>query len=229
MNQQRSAYLRALGIQEWVARKPANTGPGPIEKKVVHPGNSALSGWDDLEQRVAVCEHCKLSCQRTHTVLGSGAHDARWLLVGEAPGAEEDRQGKPFVGRAGKLLNNMLAAMGLQRENVYITNTVKCRPPNNRNPEAEEIEACRLYLETQITLLRPALILVLGRIAAHALLEVHTPLGALRGAKHVYRQGNLEVPLIVTYHPAYLLRRPEDKSKAWVDWLLARSIVEANV
>ncbi len=182
--------------------------------------------WEALQQAVSQCQGCGLHKTRTQTVFGTGDLQARWMLVGEAPGADEDRQGEPFVGRAGKLLNNMLAAIGLPRGAVYIANTLKCRPPNNRDPKPDESAACRGYLERQIALVNPTLILVVGRIAAHNLLQTTTPLGRLRGTVHAL-PGN-SVPVIVTYHPAYLLRQPAEKAKAWQDLQMARDFMHSR-
>jgi DNA polymerase len=175
--------------------------------------------WDTLTEAVARCTACKLSATRTQGVLGSGDRNADWLIVGEAPGAEEDAQGEPFVGQAGKLLDAMLASIDLKRgDNVYITNVVKSRPPGNRDPEADEIAACMPYLSAQIELIRPKLILALGRVAAQTLLDSGEAVGHLRGQVHRFQN----VPLVVTYHPAYLLRNPTDKARAWEDLCLAR-------
>lgn len=182
------------------------------------PGDlAALAG------RVAACMACDLHRGRTHTVFGSGPAGARWMVIGEGPGAEEDRQGLPFVGRAGQLLTAMLEALGVAREAVYIANTVKCRPPQNRDPTAAEMAACRPFLEQQIAAINPALILAVGRIAAQSLLDTQEPLARLRGRLHRYPGSAL--PLVVTYHPAYLLRSPREKRKAWEDLLYARSQV----
>jgi len=178
----------------------------------------AALGWAELQQRVQNCTLCEqLVVSRTQTVFGVGDRQAQWLVIGEAPGADEDAQGEPFVGRAGQLLNAMLLAIGLQREQVYIANVLKCRPPNNRDPKAEEAAHCEPYLQRQIALLQPRLILVVGRIAAQNLLKTDTPIGKLRGVVHRYN----DIPLVVTYHPAYLLRSPGEKRKAWDDLKLA--------
>jgi DNA polymerase len=175
--------------------------------------------WECLTDAVAHCTACKLSATRTQGVLGVGDRNADWLIVGEAPGAEEDAQGEPFVGQAGKLLDAMLASIGLARgDNVYITNVLKSHPPENRRPEADELAACRPYLLAQIALIRPRLILALGRYAAQSLLETDETIAALRGRLHRFQ----DVPLVVTYHPAYLLRNLTDKARAWEDLCLAR-------
>ena len=174
----------------------------------------ATLDWRDLSNMVSTCQACPLGETRKHAVFGAGNPHGSWLFVGEAPGAEEDRRGEAFVGRAGQLLDNMLQAMGLSREkDVYIANILKCRPPNNRDPLGPEVHACTPYLQRQIALLQPRVIVALGRFAAQGLLQVNTPLSQLRGTTQHY-QG---IPLIVTYHPAYLLRNPIDKRKVWED------------
>jgi len=161
---------------------------------------------------------------RTQTVFGIGHRGADWLIIGEAPGKDEDLQGEPFVGRAGQLLNAMLLAVGLQREQVYIANILKCRPPNNRDPKADEVACCEAYLARQIALIRPRIILAVGRIAAQNLLKTDTPIGKLRGRVHHY--GDTGIPVVATYHPAYLLRSPLEKAKAWRDLQLALSTLQ---
>ena len=176
-------------------------------------------GWIEIKQAVPACTACGLHKARTQTVFGVGDEDADWMLIGEAPGAEEDRLGEPFVGQAGKLLDNMLAAIGLSRgENVYIANVLKCRPPGNRNPEPEEVAKCTPFLKRQIALIQPKLIIAMGRFAAQTLLASDASIASLRGRVFNYEG----VPLIVTYHPAYLLRSLPDKSKAWADLVFAR-------
>lgn len=178
-----------------------------------------IPDWQQLEQMVANCQRCQLCQTRTQTVFGRGNPQARWMLIGEAPGEHEDRQGLPFVGKAGQLLDNMLAAAGLDRDrDVYIANVLKCRPPGNRNPGPEEILACQGYLQQQIRHIQPTLILALGRFAVQTLLQTEQSIGKLRGQLHQY-QG---IPLIATYHPAYLLRNLPDKAKAWQDMVLAK-------
>jgi uracil-DNA glycosylase len=178
--------------------------------------------WPELKARVAACTRCALCNTRTQTVFGVGSPTAQWLIVGEAPGADEDRQGEPFVGRAGQLLNSMLRAIGLAREQVYIANVLKCRPPGNRDPAASEASECLPYLEQQIALLKPKIMLAVGRIASQNLLRTDLTLGRLRGQVHAF--GASQVPLVVTYHPAYLLRTPSDKRKAWEDLKFAREV-----
>lgn len=182
--------------------------------------------WTVLRAQVAACVQCELHKQRTQTVFGVGHQQAQWLVIGEAPGADEDRQGEPFVGKAGQLLNAMLFALGFQREDVYITNVVKCRPPQNRDPQPEESAACAGYLRRQIALINPKIILALGRIAAQNLLNTDTPIGKLR--QIVHRYADTKIPLVATYHPAYLLRSPLEKRKAWQDLLFARDVLAAQ-
>jgi uracil-DNA glycosylase len=176
--------------------------------------------WTALKASVAACQACPLHSGRKQSVFGVGDEDADWLFVGEGPGAEEDARGEPFVGQAGKLLDNMLAAIALERgRDAYIANIVKCRPPGNRNPEAAEAECCEPYLARQIELLRPKLIVALGKVAAANLLATDAAIGSLRGRLHSYRG----IPLVATYHPAYLLRSLPDKAKAWADLCFARN------
>ncbi|TXH68802.1 MAG: uracil-DNA glycosylase [Thiothrix sp.] len=188
-----------------------------------HAPDCSQLTWAELEAHVTACKLCELHKTRTQTVFGSGNQQARCMIIGEAPGAEEDRQGLPFVGKSGKLLTNMLASIQIARDDIYIANILKCRPPNNRDPKPEEAAACRGYLERQIALVQPKLILVVGRIAAHNLLQTNTPLGRLRGSVHTLP--NSTVPVIVTYHPAYLLRQPAEKRRAWQDLQLARDFL----
>jgi uracil-DNA glycosylase family 4 len=181
-----------------------------------------VAEWIPLKTAVSGCTKCGLHKTRTQTVFGVGDENADWMLIGEAPGAEEDRLGDPFVGQAGKLLDNMLAAIGLSRqENVYIANVLKCRPPGNRNPTPEEVAQCTPHLLKQIELIRPKLILAMGRFAAQTLLDSDASIASLRGRVHRYAG----VPLIVTYHPAYLLRTLEDKAKAWEDLVFAKKVI----
>jgi uracil-DNA glycosylase family 4 len=175
--------------------------------------------WDQLAPHIAACTACRLCRTRKHTVPGVGVSTAGWMFVGEAPGAEEDALGEPFVGQAGRLFDNMLKAIGLSRtRDVYIANVLKCRPPNNRNPEPGEVAQCAPYLERQLALIQPRLIVALGRFAALTLLNTDATIASLRGRVHAYRG----VPLIVTYHPAYLLRTLPDKARAWEDLLFAK-------
>ncbi|WP_454676309.1 uracil-DNA glycosylase [Achromobacter marplatensis] len=182
---------------------------------------------DELREQVVACTACGLCDGRRHAVFGQGATPTRWLVVGEAPGEQEDRQGHPFVGRSGQLLDAMLAAVGMSREtDVFITNVIKCRPPGNRNPKPEEIAACSPYLMRQIALLKPERILVLGRFAAQTLLGTDATIGSLRGRVHALKTDEgAEIPVIVSYHPAYLLRSPSEKARAWQDLKLASRMV----
>ncbi len=195
----------------------------------------AASSWPELREAVAACQACGLCRSRSNTVFGVGDEAADWFVLGEAPGAEEDRRGEPFVGRAGQLLDSMLAAVGksrrgdAQRGGVFIANVLKCRPPGNRDPSPDEAARCEPFLQRQLELVSPKLILVVGKVAAQSLLGTEASLASLRGRVHTHRVGHREIPVVVTYHPAYLLRRPEDKAKAWVDLQLAmRSTREAS-
>lgn len=231
----RRAYLEAMGIPVWLPRQPvapappsdtavAAAGPAGIESppetagldtSAPAPGHIAAMGWETLHEAIRGCTRCGLCESRTQAVPGVGNGAADLLVIGEAPGQEEDRQGEPFVGRAGQLLDRMLAAIGQDRRTVFITNVLKCRPPKNRDPAAEEALACAPYLRRQIELIAPRAILSVGRVSAQNLLETSTAVGRLRGQWHRY--GPRETPLRVTYHPAYLLRNPAAKRQAWAD------------
>jgi uracil-DNA glycosylase len=203
---------RELAVTEPVVAKLASAIPG-----------DAVAQWEALRTEILSCTRCLLHKTRTQGVVGVGPQRTDWMVIGEAPGAEEDRRGEPFVGRAGHLLDAMLHAIGLNRgTNVYIANVLKSRPPGNRDPKPEEVAACLPYLMRQIALLQPRLMLAVGRIAAQNLLSTDMPLGRLRGKVHHF--GELNTPLIVTYHPAYLLRTPADKRKAWEDLKFARNV-----
>jgi len=213
----RPRYLQALGVEPWQLRtaKPAPSAATVAEPA---PGAPALvpSDWEALQAAVAGCRKCRLCETRTNTVFGVGPRRAPLLVVGEGPGADEDAKGEPFVGRAGKLLDEMLRAIGRSRAtNTFIANVVKCRPPGNREPAEDEAERCRPYLEQQLRLVQPKLIVALGRVAAQRLLVTDTPIGKMRG--QTYSWGPDRTPLMVTYHPAYLLRNPGDKAKSWED------------
>ncbi|MGB5438705.1 MAG: uracil-DNA glycosylase [Gammaproteobacteria bacterium] len=208
----RDDYLKAMGVQQWVARD-AIAAVDSLD-------------WAELEKRVSGCSLCGLQESRTRTVFGTGNRNADWLVIGEAPGADEDRQGEPFVGPAGQLLTAMLYAVGLQREDVYICNVLKCRPPGNRNPSRQEVEHCHAYLQRQIELVDPRLILAVGGVAANNLLDMNEKVGQLRGKAHAY--GVRKIPLVVTYHPAYLLRSPLEKRKVWSDLVFARSVCSSG-
>jgi len=203
----RRYYLDTMGIQVWQSLERQLDG---IETDV---SENREVIWQQLEQAVSSCKKCELHTSRTQTVFGVGNKNADLLIIGEAPGRDEDVQGEPFVGRAGQLLNAMLAAIGFQRDQVYIANILKCRPPNNRDPKPEEAAACNSWLQQQIELIQPGVILALGRIAAHNLLNTDQSLAALRAKQHDYAG----IPLIVSYHPAYLLRKPIEKRKSWQD------------
>ena len=181
---------------------------------------------DDLKSKASNCRKCQLSKERTKVVFGSGNHDASVLLIGEAPGREEDMNGEPFIGRAGKLLTEILFSVKLSRKNVYITNTVKCRPPENRNPNHDEIDACSTYLDQQINLISPSVIVLLGKIAAESLMSTSEPMSSLRGKVHLYK--DTQIPMLVFYHPAYLLRSPGEKSKVWDDLLLLKKLIHVS-
>ena len=210
----RAEVLAEMGIAPvWKLRGKVVTEEKPA------PLSSPPNEWIPLKAAVSGCTKCGLHKTRTQTVFGVGDENADWMLIGEAPGAEEDRLGDPFVGQAGRLLDNMLAAIGLSRcENVYIANVLKCRPPGNRNPAPEEVEQCSPHLLKQIELIKPKLIVAMGRFAAQTLLDSDASIASMRGRVHRYAG----VPLIVTYHPAYLLRTLEDKAKAWEDLVFAR-------
>ena len=196
-----------------------------VQVKAVRPAETSIdpaSGWDELKAQVKDCAACKLREGCTQTVFGVGDENADWLFVGEGPGADEDERGEPFVGQAGKLLDNMLASIKLKRgNNVYIANVVKCRPPDNRTPATEEVATCLPYLKQQISLIKPKLIVALGKTAATALLGKEATLGSMRGTLHDFHG----TPLLVTYHPAYLLRSPAEKAKAWQDLCAAVSVM----
>lgn len=232
LSRRQRRILADMGIPLWRARPSTDTGEAPagppesspepaVEPVTASTGVTAGSDWQALRDEVAGCTACsELAATRRQTVFGVGDTRARWLFVGEAPGAEEDRRGEPFVGRAGQLLDNMLAALGLDREHdVFIANILKCRPPDNRDPKPEEAQACRGFLDRQIEAIAPEVIVALGRVPAHQLLETETAVGRLRGRVHAYHG----IPLVVTWHPAYLLRSPRDKARAWEDLQRARA------
>ena len=219
-------YLEAMGIDVWAPRTStswayaagdADAADHSITEAVSATSAPATDNWDLLQAEVAACRKCVLCETRTQTVFGSGNKQADWLLIGEAPGQNEDQQGQPFVGSAGQLLTEMLRAIGLAREDIFIANIVKCRPPGNRDPKADEVAACHDYLQRQRALIKPKIILALGRIAAQTLLKTDAPLAKLRGNVHTLEG----TPVVVIYHPAYLLRTLIDKRKAWMDLQLA--------
>ncbi len=221
MSLRRDRYLAEMGLGPvWRLRGSEKTAEPALQPDAEdRAARIQRMQWPELKSAVSGCEACALHKTRTHTVFGVGDEQADWLLVGEAPGAEEDARGEPFVGQGGRLLDNMLAAIGLKRgDNVYICNVLKCRPPGNRNPEPFEVAQCSPHLLRQLALIQPKLILAMGRFAAQTLLDTEASIASLRGRLHRY-QG---VPLIVTYHPAYLLRTLPDKAKAWEDLCFAR-------
>ena len=246
------AHLDAIGIPVWVRRTEANaarhvdvpaatTGPeaaailaavaehGDVPTATAGPEAAAAPAARALEAidaQVRACRQCALHQTRTRTVFGAGSPSAACMFIGEAPGAEEDRRGEPFVGRAGVLLDAMLAAIGLKREEVYIANIVKCRPPRNRAPHADEIVACSAYLRRQIEAISPRLLVAVGRVAAQSLLSTTKPIGRLRG--HVHHHAGDGLPVLVTYHPAYLLRSPLEKRKVWDDLVRLRSMLAGD-
>jgi DNA polymerase len=238
VNARSARYLAEIGIAVYerraVATKPASTpdavgGAEPVASIAVEtqPAGANADVWERLAAEVRTCTRCGLHNSRTQTVFGVGRRDADLLVIGEAPGADEDRQGEPFVGRAGQLLNAMLRAIGLPRDQVYIANILKCRPPGNRDPQPDEASACTPYLSRQIALVKPRAILAVGRIAAQWLLQTDAPIGRLRG--RVFHYGESGTPLIVTYHPAYLLRSPLQKATAWADLCAVKDLLQGRV
>lgn len=216
MQASRSKYLRSLGIYEWLPRHAGSAS--------VADGKQAAQIWEELQQQIAQCTLCELHKGRTNTVFGIGNPEADLMFIGEAPGFHEDQQGKPFVGRAGLLLNAMLKAIQLIRDDVFIANVLKCRPPNNRDPLAAEVQTCTPYLEKQIACVQPKLLVALGRVAAHYLLQTKNSLESMRNKIHYF--GERQTPLIVTYHPAYLLRTPGDKKKSYQDLLFIKQTLK---
>lgn len=250
-NATRSQYLEAMGIDVWISRHRPIATPrnmpgeriGTVPGDILHdaaPEQTIVSQiatvtvaspptahandqvWKDLQHTVSLCKACSLCETRTQTVFGVGNKQATWMLIGEAPGQNEDLQGEPFVGKAGQLLTEMLRAIGLNRDDVYIANMLKCRPPNNRDPQADEIAACNHFLQQQIQLIQPKIILAVGRIAAQNLLNTQRPLAQLRGVEHQLHN----IPLIVIHHPAYLLRSLLEKAKAWSDLQFALAVFQ---
>lgn len=212
-----------MGIDVWLPRASANHEQASAPAAIAdNAPPEPVDNWEALQAEVAHCTKCGLCETRTHAVFGSGNKNADWMIIGEAPGQNEDQQGLPFVGKAGQLLTEMLRAVGLDREEVFITNVVKCRPPANRDPKPIEIETCKPYLLRQLALVKPKIIVVLGRIAAQALLNTDEPIGKLRGKIHALNG----TPVVVVYHPAYLLRSLLDKRKAWADLKLALQTVK---
>jgi DNA polymerase len=251
-SERQQAMLREMGVTLWLPPAPAEAAlpeaatpePVPAEAPVptapnppsaprplaVRPSGVAAMDWPALREAVAGCEACGLCRSRRNTVFGVGHQQAQWMIIGEAPGEQEDRQGEPFVGKAGQLLDNMLRAVGLTRaeagpeQQVYIANVLKCRPPLNRNPEPQEVAQCEPFLKRQVELVAPKLILAMGRFAVQSILQTGEPIGRLRGRVHAYHG----VPVVVTYHPAYLLRNPADKARSWDDLCLAREVLRGG-
>ncbi|MCH9699550.1 MAG: uracil-DNA glycosylase [Gammaproteobacteria bacterium] len=234
---QRLNYLQAMGLQQWIVRQPEELSRESEQALPVQMDEISLPEcevheitvtsdriipWDDLKNQVASCTQCSLHQSRTQTVFGVGDRQADWMLIGEAPGQQEDEQGEPFVGPAGMLLNEILFSLGLQRQTVFIANILKCRPPNNRDPLPDEIQSCSSFLEQQVKHVAPRIILTLGRIAAQNLLHTTESIGRLRGRVHDYQS----IPVIVMYHPAYLLRSPTEKRKVLQDLLLAKQTLD---
>ena len=229
--EKRLYYLDQMGIQSWVSNSDVidtivrESHVNTVEEieSIFSPEQiKVAASLDELKKTVSACTLCELHRSRTQTVFGTGHPAAEWLIIGEAPGADEDRLGEPFVGRAGQLLTSMLRAVGLAREEVFIANILKCRPPNNRDPQADEVRNCASYLRQQIELIKPRIILVVGRIAAQSLLNTDAPIGKMRGQKYIYQ--DTDIPVVATYHPAYLLRSPQQKRKAWEDLKFAMQI-----
>jgi DNA polymerase len=231
MGSQTKSYLQELGIQPYALRvQPSKAASAPKSAAATlaelnDKEDMSQMDWETLRRKVTNCRLCGLHKTRTQAVFGVGDPHAEWLVIGEAPGADEDRQGEPFVGRAGQLLDSMLRALGLKRgANLYIANILKSRPPNNREPTPAEVALCIPYLQRQIELIQPRIILAVGRIAAQNLLQTDTPIGRMRGRVYQYGHGTAQIPVVVTYHPAYLLRSPSEKRKAWADLKFAQEV-----
>lgn len=222
--EQREAHHDGLALSENIATQETSERWAALHlaQPTEHSRDAAV--WKNLQHEVAGCRACSLCETRTQTVFGVGNKHADWLLIGEAPGQNEDLQGEPFVGRAGQLLNEMLRAIGLQREQVFIANMLKCRPPNNRDPLAEEVAACNAFLQQQIALIQPKIILAVGRIAAQNLLQTSHSLSRLRGIRHQLDG----IPVALVHHPSYLLRSPTEKAKAWEDLQFALSVYQSQ-
>lgn len=210
-------YLKEMGIDVW--RDKSRLSDVNVTAKIADFHNLA-----DIRKQVVACKLCDLHKTRNNIVFGVGNENAKIMFIGEAPGANEDLKGEPFVGRAGMLLNSMLRSIGLERTDVYIANILKCRPPNNRDPLPQEVKLCTPYLQKQIALIQPKILIAVGRIAAQFLLNTMESMSKLRG--NTYQYGEQKIPLIVTYHPAYLLRSPSEKRKSYVDFLLVKKMVK---
>ena len=221
-NKTRLQYLEAMGIDVWIPKKNAVVEKS-FEAGSVDIGNDAiLDSWSDLQQEVASCQKCELCQSRKQTVFGEGNINADWMLIGEAPGYNSELEGKPLVGQAGLLLTEMIRAIGLQRDEVYLANIVKCRTVDDKEPKVAEMRACHEYLQRQVQLVKPKIIVALGRVAAQKLLDSHEPLAKLRGVAHQF----MGIPLVIVYHPAYLLRKLIEKRKAWQDLQFAINIYQ---
>ena len=207
-------FLDYIGIQTYVLRSTIKTNDKTTNE----------SNWVKLEKKVSNCKNCELHKTRTQTVFGCGNEQSDWLFIGEAPGKDEDLKGEPFVGRAGRLLNEVIFSLGLKREEVYIANILKCRPPNNRDPSQDEIQSCTTYLEQQIKMISPKIIIAVGRVAAQHLLNTDLTMAKLRGTVHSY--GSESIPLITISHPAYLLRSPSKKYKVWSDLQVVKTLMQ---
>ncbi|OJA00755.1 uracil-DNA glycosylase [Rickettsiella grylli] len=234
MDKQKRHYLKKMKIPLWISRECASCGSEArvkdedmSEKPMTRQQKISTMNWQELKLAVNHCKACDLYKTRSNPVFGVGNPHADLLVVGEAPGAHEDKQGEPFVGRGGQLLTNMLSSIGFKREDYYIANILKSRPPNNRDPSLEEVSACTPYLLRQINLIKPKLILAVGRIAAHYLLSTESTMARLRG--NLFYFGERKIPLLVTYHPAYLLRSPREKRKAWQDMRCVKKQLDGEV
>ncbi len=227
MTDSRRQVLKDMGIDVWVLRDNTEAAGSATKGLLNAAGDGNEDNWNSLQNEVQACQRCVLFKSRTQVVFGSGNVRAELLLIGEAPGAEEDRQGQPFVGRAGKLLDAMLFAIGLHRDQVFICNVLKCRPPNNRNPQPAEVESCASFLSEQIELIQPKVVLALGRFAAHSLLQTEAPVYKMRESNNVLP--GTEIPVVVTYHPASLLRNPEQKAQSWQDLRKVSQLLETIV
>jgi len=229
----KNAYLEAMGIPVWKSRRNLPFAK-QIEQGIVAPEivideqqMEVDDDWESLQHQVKQCIACGLHQTRKNTVFGVGNLQADWMIIGEAPGEAEEARGEPFVGPAGQMLNQMLLAIGVSREKVFIANILKCRPPNNRDPKQDEVNSCQGFLKQQIKLIKPKVILAVGRVAAQNLLHTKETIGHIRGKPYALEE--TQIPLVATYHPAYLLRSPTEKSKAWVDLVLAKKVLEGRL
>lgn len=229
---QKIAYLKAMGIELWQKNQPTENAKNFLNRDTAIPRHCEtqdMRSISSLKDQVVVCTKCALHLTRTNVVFGVGNPKADVLIVGEAPGANEDAQGIPFVGRAGQLLTNMFLTIDVLRDDVFIANILKCRPPNNRDPLPEEVSCCMPYLTQQMDHIQPKVIITVGRIAAQSLLNTDVTMGKLRSKVHLFKYNNKSVPLVAMYHPAYLLRSPTQKAKAYDDLLLVRHVLEDHL